>query len=495
MKRASRWGALTLALLALFPATTVPQVTDGVPRFEPGACPFPAPRGVACGDLVVPEDRMHPADSRAIRLAVAIVRSRSDSPAPDPVAFLAGGPGSSAVAYASEPLDSPFLDTRDLILVDQRGAGYSEPHLACPEWEAALVENLTRVLSDEEETAREVEAAIRCRDRLIGEGVDLAAYNTAASAADLDALRRVLGYAQWNLYGVSYGTRLALTVMRDYPGGVRSAVLDSANPPNVDEWVALAPAAASAFGRLLAACAADPACASAYPDLEADLYTLVDRLNGEPLAMAMVHPLTGENLDLLLTGSDIADGLVHLFFSPASIRSLPAIIRAAGQGNLNVLRPAAEGALYARLFPASGMTLSVQCHDEAPFNAPPAVAAAMETVPPPLRNLFFLRFQATACPVWAAGDAGPIEDEPVASDIPTLVLAGEYDPVTPPAWGQLTTETLGGGFYFEFPGLSHGVTGAECPRRMAAAFVDNPTAAPDAGCIDRMPPVRFAVGR
>ena len=181
-------------------------------------CPFDIPDGydMECGYLTVPENRSDP-NSATIDLAVAIVRV--DNPASDPIIYLAGGPGSSAIdefVSAPESWDiNQFLYGSDLILLDQRGTGYSYPTLNCWEMEQAA-----------ENSISDYDAAVACHDRLVSDGIDLTAYNSAESAADVEDLRIALGYDTWNLFGISYGTRLALEVMRDYPDGIRSVIID-----------------------------------------------------------------------------------------------------------------------------------------------------------------------------------------------------------------------------------------------------------------------------
>ncbi len=204
------------------------------PIFEPAPCAFAVPSGYQpeCGYLFVPENRAR-AGSPMIRLHIAVFRSHAGFPALDPVVHLAGGPGSSSLAVADYVLGrglDAVLARRDLIFFDQRGTGSSIPRLDCPEREAITSLLLSGSLSDEESQAAVQEAFRRCRERLTAQGVDLSAYNSAASAADLNDLRLALGYETLNLYAVSYGTRLALTLMRDHPAAVRSAVLDSAYP-------------------------------------------------------------------------------------------------------------------------------------------------------------------------------------------------------------------------------------------------------------------------
>lgn len=488
-----------LVMLLVFTSLTAgaraPVLVDGdqAPRFEPADCPVPVPETVACGYLVVPEDRTQPG-SRTIRLAVAILPSHSDHPAPDPVVYLEGGPGGSALEGMDHWLGSPILDSRDLILLEQRGTQYSEPWLDCPELKETYIDNWQRGLSGEEEVKREVQAAIECRDRLRREGANLAAYHSAASAADLADLRQALGYDQWNLYGISYGTRLALTAMRDHPDGIRSVILDSVYPPPVEGLVEIAPNTARVFDKLFDDCAADPACQAAYPDLESDFYEVIERANAEPIFIRARHPEDGKFLDLPVDGEDLVGILFIALYDSSLIPYLPQIIDQMYLGNSDVLLPLIEFALEMYLSGSEGMGTSVNCSEEVPFNPPEAIAAAAEAVPPLLRAFSYTSTW-EICDLWGTGDAQPIEDEPVYSDIPTLVLEGEYDPITPPAFGRLAAETLSNSFYYQFPGLGHGVTLLDCPASMAVAFLEDPHTEPDSRCLEELTNPDFSTGQ
>jgi pimeloyl-ACP methyl ester carboxylesterase len=468
------------------PLPRAPSALEGVdvPRFEAAPCPVPAPDTVECGHLIVPEDHAKP-EGRTLRLAIAILPSHSEAPAPDPVVYLEGGPGGSALSGLEFWLTSLFLDDRDLILLEQRGTRYAEPSLDCPELDQAYIDNWLDVQSDEEETAREVQAARQCRNRLRSEGVNLAAYNSAASAADLEALRLVLGFEEWNLYGISYGTRLALTLMRDHPTGIRSVVLDSVYPPPEDSFEVLLPNLERVFGKLFEDCASDLRCRAAYPDLESSLYDLVERTNEQPIHTPARHPETGEVLPLLSDGRDLVGELFLAFYDSSLIPFLPLVIDQVGQGNTDVLEPLTELSLQTFVGISEGMHYSVQCYEEEPFNDPAAIAAAAESIPPQLRAF---SYDAThqICGIWGSGEPDPVETQPVYSDIPTLILAGEYDPITPPRSGRLAAETLSQSLFYEFPGLGHGVTASACPASIASAFVADPTSEPDTSCIDEL---------
>jgi hypothetical protein len=176
-----------------------PAATSYEPLFEPAACQFDVPEGreVECGYLTVPEKHAQPGNGRTLRLHVAVFESDNPNPAPDPIVYLAGGPGADAlevVQFEFETAFAPLLADRDLILFDQRGTGYSEPSLACPEISDVTYEMLALDLGFEEVAARNADALFEWRDRLVGEGVVLSAYNSAESASDVNALRLALGY-------------------------------------------------------------------------------------------------------------------------------------------------------------------------------------------------------------------------------------------------------------------------------------------------------------
>jgi pimeloyl-ACP methyl ester carboxylesterase len=227
-------AATTHLLTASASASAAPPAPAAVsPRFEKAACPIAVAAGerIDCGVLVVPEHRGK-RSSRAIRLPVMILRSTATAPAPDPVVYLPGGPGLSSVEGRTTGKGNPFLAERDQILLEGRGNKFAQPSLACPEL------NAPRTASAAE--AVQTAAVARCRAALVAAGADLDGYTSAESADDLDDLRRLLGIRQWNLIGFSYGTRLAQTVLARHPEGVRSVVLDSVLPidVNYDEMAA-----------------------------------------------------------------------------------------------------------------------------------------------------------------------------------------------------------------------------------------------------------------
>lgn len=474
--------------------TNPPPTQNYQPVFKPAPCAFPIPSGYSpeCGYLVVPENRAR-ANSALIQLHVAIFQSTAEGPSPDPVVHLAGGPGSSSLDVASYLFDQglgAILDRRDFILFDQRGTGYSQPRLDCPERDALTPTLLSGTLSADESLQKTVEAFHGCHDRLSTQGIDLSAYNSAASAADLNDLRLALGYNQLNLYGDSYGTRLALTAMRDFPQAVRSVVLDSTYPLEVNLYTTLAPNAERAFNVLFDECAADPTCNASYPDLRKTFYNLVDQLNASPVMVSL--SVGGVDYPVLLDGSRLIDVLFVGLYNPVVTASMPKMIYQVQRGEYSILRERLR--LYFDTSGALGMGTSVQCAEEVPFNSFDDVSAAAQGVQPEIAAFFSesVQYLFNVCRDWTGIVPDPRENQPVASDIPTLILAGEFDPITPPVWGQMTAIHLSHATFYEFRGNGHWVTrSSRCALSIALEFWDDPVAAPDPTCMQSLGGMRF----
>jgi pimeloyl-ACP methyl ester carboxylesterase len=385
---------------------------------------------VECGTIAVPQVRNDPA-SGTFNLGVAVFRSVSFPSAPDPVVYLAGGPGENALAgipFIFDEVFAPFLAQRDVIVFDQRGAGFSQPGANCGEFISLAEETLDEALSVDEAIHRGIAASKECRDRLGANGINLSALNTTESAADVDTLRRALGYETWNLLGISYGTRLAQTVMRDYPEGVRSVILDSTVPIAIDLIAATPASIDRAFQALFDACASDAACSRNYPDLEGVLGTAFDLLNETPVAGRVTNVLRAEEFESVATGNDLVDQLFQGLYSTDVIPLLPELITLAAEGDVGLLDLLRGVSLANFDFISTGMGIAVQCREEAHFTSLEALEAGAADLPDFRRYFSGTQVYGTdlleTCAYWDVDGAPPIENEPVVSGIPTLVLAG-----------------------------------------------------------------------
>jgi pimeloyl-ACP methyl ester carboxylesterase len=493
-RRLFAFAALALSALGFYPSAA-----QSTPRFEAADCSFSSPRyQVQCGDLIVPEDRSNPADTKTIKLAVAILKSTSSTPAPDPVIYLEGGPGASDIKspdFIIDAVAATYLPQRDVLLFDQRGIGASQPALDCPEITDLSYQVLDQELSIDQSLQMYNDAAKACASRLKNEGINLAAYTSAQSAADVADLRAALGYQQVNLVGISYGTRLALTVMRDHPEGIRSVIIDSVVPLQVSGFD-VGQNADRAFNALFDACAADTTCNAKYPDLNDVFYNLVDQLNRQPAHFQLPDPRHRGLLDAVGDGNALMGAVFQAMYSSEFIPHLPAAIYAVKDGDYTLLSYMTYSQLSELDQISEGMYLSVQCSEEYPFDTPETVNALLAKLSPQLQN--FARLGDvdpsvfTMCQAWGTKQPNPVENQPVTSSIPTLVMSGSLDPITPPAYGKMAAATLSNGHFFEYPSLGHGTSIADdCPRNMAAQFIDDPTRAPDSSCIAAMLPPAF----
>lgn len=469
---------------------------ENVPRFEAFACAVPVPEGerVRCGYLFVPQDRARTGGA-VIKLPIIIMKSDSANPAPDPVLRTFGGPGASSLGMIRARRYSTWLRDRDVIIFEQRGTRYAQPALTCPEVDAARQERARRNLDERAAHAHEVNAARSCRARLAGQGINLAAYDSAASAADIEDLRRVLGYRQWNLYGVSYSSRLMLNVMRDYPQGVRSVVLESTLPPQVNYDEVGVDVAAAALDILFRQCAAERECASAYPNLKEQFYGVVRQANARPFAVAVkeTNAQPGASVMLQLRGNAVAEwAMDELAAGGEAIAKLPSEIFRLARGDSGALADYAAS----KLRPggnAWGMRYSVWCREEMPFQDRRKIDAQSRRRDG-LRGFKIQGALPAICDAWRVPPSARVENEPVTSDIPTLLLAGEYDSYTPPAWARLAARTLKRGYFFELPGMGHGVGfGSSCAREAVAAFLNDPSRAPQVDCLAAMTRLKFLI--
>ena len=442
--------------------------------------------------VTVPEDHTRPG-SPSIQLAVAIVYSVSGDPAPDPVLFIDGGPGGRTLDSMSFWLESinPLLARRDVIFFDQRGTGYSEPALECPEIDPRMTDPL--------EGFRLVEPIMTCRDRLTGLGIDLGAYTSAQNAADIAVLRKALGYEEWNLYGVSYGARVALTAMRDHPQGVRSVVLDALTPVEADLFLEDAAAGAAGLQAMFAACQADFVCRTVYPDLELVYADVVDDLAANPVPLEVINPTTGESRTEVLDGLAFNGAVLDSLAMPQT-SGAPGLIYDVQAGNYEPIIASMESAWESQesdpeLPALIGLQMAVLCNEEAPFVTPAEMDEMLAAYPPDVNLMAALdELLVMACRAWGIGPADPVEDAPVSSSLPVLALAGEYDAARSPDDARRAAETLVNSTVVEFPGAGHSVVLAgACPLDVMERFLDDPTATPDASCVADMDRPHFFV--
>lgn len=500
-------GLLFVVLLGIVSISILSISAQDNPAFEPSRCRFTLPTGfdVTCGYITVPESR-NPAmadDDNEIRIAVALIHSLSDTPLPDPVIYLEGGPGGHTLTRINNLYlegFAPLLENRDLILFDQRGIGFSVPNLDCPALQSLDYYILDKDFNYEDVLNLRNNAFFTCRDELISGGANLNAYTTLENAADVRDIVTALGYEQVNLFGISYGTRLGLVVMRDHPDILRSAVLDSVYPPLVDSKAELLPNMLRAFDALFAACAADEACDKTYPNLKTVFYDTVDRLNASPETVSFVDQYSQmRQRKILVDGNLLIDTLFSMLYQTPTIPNLPRYIYDASEGTYDgFLDKFLQGLSSSSSF-SEAMHQSVQCYEDVNFSSREKILTKMEGLPAQIRfyyaanNVNFADDSLEFCNIWTDGQRADIrEDEAVISTVPTLLTVGQFDPITPPSWAHLAAETLTNSVVYEFPGMGHPVwRSGDCPNSMIVRFINAPLNELDAGCIAEIPSPQF----
>lgn len=484
-------------LIAIMLSVATVSAQDYSLEFEASDCPFAVPEEltIECGHLIVPEDRNGDL-SDTIRLAVALYRSTNSEPAPDPVIFLQGGPGGGIVellANQTEMFIRPLLAERDVLVYDQRGTGLSEPALNCEGYLDLYTQDLELNLSTEDYAQANLEMFTDCRAQLEADlGVNTAAYTSAASAADIRDLAAYFGYEQVNLYGGSYGTRLAQTVARDFPEIVRSMVLDGVIPVELNLYDQQAAKAKLALDALFAACGADVGCDTSFPNLEQVFYDTYAQLDQTPGELEITNPLDGQSYTVPIDGPTFMSGMFFALQTSQLIPTLPQTIYAVSEGDYSALEfPLIIPFLISENVNV-GMFMSVNCHEELFTTTPEAMLAIYAETPETeafgiLANYGDPAVHVKMCEAWGAAPALEIDTEPVITEIPTLLLNGQFDPATPPAWGEQVRANLANHFYYVFPGLGHAesVSGG-CPLEIALQFLSDPTTEPDSSCIDEM---------
>ncbi|MBK8022102.1 MAG: alpha/beta fold hydrolase [Chloroflexi bacterium] len=491
--------SLLLIALCIQPSTianTVLAQYGAVPRFEPSPCPMRLGVGVDmdCGYVVVPLEHSNPSGP-TVRLAVGIFRTSSPTAESDPVIYLAGGPGSKLLdqfAGGLGDLARRLQQNRDLIVFDQRGMGYSEPALNCPEVHEVYAQ--TSIPAQGIYGDDMLDATSRCYQRLSDEGITVAAFNTLENAADVPDIIAALGYDTYNLYGGSYGSMLGLTLLRNHPEGIRSAALTSISPPQVDVMAQIPVNMQRTLEMLYETCQAQPTCAATYPPFTDLLSAAVSRFAQRPAEIQFRNPYSGQPASITMDASDIVLVLYFGLYSPEFHAQLPLLLSALVNGQSEVLAPLVEGYLATNMLMTDGALFAMRCMDDLMTTNSEAIEAAVGSVNPALQPGMrgYLGWWQGICDAgWSAQQVGDTVNTAVESAVPVLLLSGKYDPITPAQWGALALETLPASYHLVFPASGHGAAPSACMVHMLGEFLDDPTIEPDSACIDRLADTQF----
>lgn len=429
-----------------------------------------------CGKLTVFENREGKSGKR-IDLNIAVIPAISRNPAPDPLFFLAGGPGEAAtesyllIASAFRKINQK----RDIVLVDQRGTGASQP-LDCRLGNEEILESDPSI-----DTKTYIQECLEQLD------ADPRYYTTAIAMDDLDQVREELGYPQINLYGASYGTRAALAYLRQYPDKVRSVILDGAAPPNWTLGPSITKYAQYALESLFARCLNSTPCKNSFPEIRNEFYKLEQQLSQSPITVALDHPVSGEETEFILTHEVFVSAVHYLSYAPETSSLLPLLIHQAATYQ-NFAPLTAQSLISSSTLEESislGMRYSVICSEDVPYFGSESPETGY------LGNTYEKAFE-EICKYWPQGDIPNNFKEPVSSSVPTIILSGENDPVTPPENGDLAAQTLSNNLHIVVPGMGHINVFRGCIPSLIYDFITQPAISElDITCVAQIQPLPF----
>jgi pimeloyl-ACP methyl ester carboxylesterase len=475
-------------------ATPIQEPTPIVfkPTFVPSDCRFRMPPGaqVECFMMILPESR-DGSSSRSIRIPLVIYRSLNPSPPPDPIFYL--HPEGSAIEWAAENFDNfllPLLYQRDVIVVEPRGNGQATPNLDCTELNSQYLIDMKLEPQEAGRTGEIISAVKACRDRLASQGIRFSNFTTAAFAADIADIAVLLNFEQINLYGVSNGGRVAQILMQEHPNLVRSAVLDSALPLEIKAYNSIASSAGYAFEQLFEACAANNACRSGYPNLEAVFNEVKIKLDETPVQVPSTSTGSTTGIKMTIDGTRFQQAILQALYWNDLIPEIPKGIYSARYGDTAFLEAALTSRRIPLFDPSTGGMLSYSCPEQVYATSPSELEADLEAYPDRLAFARYSIFGSARslfeiCELW---NPAPLEVEskaPLHTSIPTLIINGQLDPVVPAYLGEQLSSHLNRASHVVFPALGHAPSTArnqECPLSLAAVFLYDPFSEFDPAC-------------
>jgi pimeloyl-ACP methyl ester carboxylesterase len=461
-------GFAMLALAATLQAASTKPLTTAAIELKP--C---KPQGIEgdakCGTLEVFENRATQ-KGRKIKLNILVLPATDQQREPDALFYFAGGPGSAAVedsAGMAQVLAS-LRRRRDLVFVDQRGTGQSNP-LNCELFNPADPQSFLGSFFP-------IDDVRKCREQLEPKA-DLTLYTTNIAMDDLDDVRAALGYEQIDLYGGSYGTRAALVYLRRHPKHVRAVILHGVAPTNQFMPRSFPQDAERALQGVLSECEADEACHTAFPQVKTDAKRVLEQLLQSPAQVEVKLPRSKDPVTVTLNRNLAAEAVRYMLYSPVGAGRVPLFLHLAAEGNY---APLAQAALFYRenlvATGSNGMYLSVTCAEDLPFvKAEEAKQIGANT----FLGSYRYEQQSAACQMWPKGIVDAKYAEPVRSDKPVLIMTGEWDPVTPPSQGDAVARTLPNSVHLVVNDGAHalgGLLGIECIDRVMTQFVERGSA-------------------
>ncbi len=462
-----------------------------------------------CGVLKVPEDYSKP-EGRQVKLPFIIFKAKNPDNKTYPLVVAGGGGPGGALGIAEEnsftfdestwlPWYSSTIDAgRELILIDNRGVGSSLPVLDCYEVEEVSMDALDKQLNQHDIVTLTKESFAACRNRLIGQGIDISQYHLINAAKDLEMLRTGLGVAQLNVYGVSYGTRIALEFERLYPDSTRTLILDGIYPQSLKVYENEPRHNSEAMMRVINKCQQDKACYDQFGfNLEQRLSNFLKQLEENPITIRVTSPVDYSPIDVLVTPDVFFDSLFAMMYDESVISYIPKYMYATFKGNTDYLTEMVRDYYVNDIVIDSldeGAYASYSCFDEIPFTDFDIARNALKKYPfQYYSNKYVFDISQAMCEVWDVPVATAEFKESYKINAPVLIYSGELDPVTPAELAKTVIENARVSWDFEWPGIAHAVMlVSQCADWTAHAFLSAPESDPFVyECANKKPKFKF----
>jgi len=436
------------------------------------------------GILEVPENRNNP-KSRTLNLVYKVLKAKDTSTQKAPIVFLQGGPGGKTLILEEFWKNHPLRNDRDIVLMDQRGTGDSEANCA------DLGKAMFRLLRKDHDVAGEIKALeieqSKCKKAMKKDSIDLAGYNSRENAADFEDLRKTLGYKEWNLFGGSYGSRLGLTIMRDFPNGVRSAVLSGIFAPQTDFIDDSYKNFENSLFSVLTRCKENEACNNRYPNLKERLLKVLEKLESKPLRINF------ENEPLVINRQDAIMLIFVSLYDRNSIAHIPQLIEAFENEDIEPIKNVLNGIQGLYDLVNWSMNNSVLAYEEVPFFDEDVIEKSLAESQlgfEPASAILSMKSLTN----WHPFRASDVEDQAVVSEIPTLMVSGGLDHVTPVSNAKKTLKHLKNGYELIFPDEAHNLYNP-CFFEIAEDFLNNPLQKPNMDCSITRNPIEWDLSK
>lgn len=489
--------SISMVIVWLTTAFTMPAISPhsvvtapaAVTSYTSTTCPadIETSRSIECGEITLPRNPDQPDNGQTVTLPVRIVQARQQPSTAAPLYLLQGGPGGDTIDTFQYYLDANpdnFPADRDIVFFEPRGNRTAVPSLECPEFNDLTIEYLNKPDADEAYRADSATTWRSCTERLRADGIDFADFNSVRMADDVAGVAAALGHSRINLYGVSYGSLVAQHVVRRYPDLVATLLLDGVVPPQNDWTISVWQSSNTALQYIFADCAARSDCARAYPNLQERYVRLVETLNQQPMTVQIYDFNTGINRDARINGDDLASIIFQMSYSEDVVAYIPMLISLVEQGDYTALTDFA-GLLLFFDSTSEGMYGTTVCSERAisPASAYPDTTQLM--IPVDSQDITDdVQSNQDRCDAYGTPLVDEVYRTPLTSAVPTLLISGRYDPITPAPFGEAAKINLSNSTHIVLANSSHGgMLSNACAASIAQTLMDDPNQKPDTTCV------------